>query len=207
MLSAEQRLLGSLAIRRVGSAETLGELVARVAPQRLVTFARREGLDCLLYAKLKRDRLLDGLPPDLVDDLEERYRRTASAGIRILVLKGMALLDDLYPDPGLRPTGDVDVWVARENLDALIAVLTAVGYAPEPFYPDTYRRGNTIVDIHTHLLGAGRVQTREGIFAAGQRGIPCSANESLPNRRSAIARRKSARQTLNQHTNTPIWKF
>jgi len=80
----------------------------------------------------------------------------------------MALLDTLYEDPGLRPTGDVDLWVGADDLAALVATLREAGYAEEPFYPDTYRRGPTTVDIHTHLLGAERVRSRELIFAAGQ---------------------------------------
>lgn len=189
MLSAEQRLLGSMAIRPLGPKKTLTELVTRVEPRRLVTLARREGVHCLLFANLKRARLIDALPPGLVEELTQRYRRTAAlnmqcardleqlcaglagVGIGALVLKGMALLDELYPDPGLRPTGDVDLWVANEDLDAMTAMLTSIGYTPEPFYPDTYRRGNTIVDIHTHLLGAGRVHARERIFAAGERSL------------------------------------
>lgn len=189
MLSAEQRLLGSLTIRRGGPTESIAEIFARarVEPRRLVALARREGLDCLLYATLKRDHLLDGLTPDLVEELAERYRRTAALnmrrardleklaeplardGIRVLVLKGMALLDEFYRDPGLRPTGDVDLWVAEDDLVALTATLTTAGYVQEPFYPDMYLRGSTTIDIHTHLLGAERVHARKRIFAAGQR--------------------------------------
>jgi len=189
MLSAEQRLLGSLTIRRLGATASIAEKFerARVEPRRLVALARREGLDCLLYATLKRNHLLDGLTPDLVEKLAERYRRTAALnmrrardleelaepferdGIRVLVLKGMALLDGIYRDPGLRPTGDIDLWVAEDDLGALTATLAAAGYMQEPFYPDMYLRGSTTIDIHTHLLGAERVHAREKIFAAGQR--------------------------------------
>ncbi len=211
MLSAEQRLLGSLEIRPLGPTKTLTELVARAEPQQLVTLACREGVHCLLYANLKRAHLLDALPPDLVEELTQRYHRTAAlnmravrdleqlctrlavAGIGVLVLKGMALLHDLYPDPGLRPTGDVDLWVADEDLDAMTATLASIGYAPEPFYPDTYRRGNTIVDIHTHLLGAGRIHSRERILAAGER---CLLEGAEPAAYGATANKLGTPQNL-----------
>ena len=86
----------------------------------------------------------------------------------MIVLKGMALLADLYPHPGLRPTGDIDLWIAEAALDALEELLRESGYQPEPFYPDVYRRGPTTIDIHTHLLGAERIAARRALFAAGQ---------------------------------------
>jgi len=80
----------------------------------------------------------------------------------------MALLETLYGDPGLRATGDIDVWVAGGDRKILVHALELEGYAPEPFYPDTFRRGTTAIDIHTHLLGTERIRAREAILAGGE---------------------------------------
>ena len=148
---------------------------------------------CLLWANLSRGDLHGALRPPLRDRLREQYRRTAAlnmqraadlatllealepTGARVVVLKGMALLEPLYGDPGLRPMGDVDLWVEHRQRDALVAVLTATGYRQEPFYPDTYRRGTSTIDVHTHLLGAERIRSRERMLAAGQEPLLAAA--------------------------------
>src|SRR3954447_13321215 len=45
-----------------------------------------------------------------------------------IVLKGPAISDRLYPDPGLRPYGDLDLIVARGSLEAARGALSAIGY-------------------------------------------------------------------------------
>ena len=54
----------------------------------------------------------------------------AAAGIEPLWLKGHALADMLYDDPLIRPSGDVDLLVQREQAAAAEAALAAVGYRP-----------------------------------------------------------------------------
>ena len=50
---------------------------------------------------------------------------TSAPGI---VLKGPAISDRLYPDPGLRPYNDLDLMVARESLEGAKTALSAIGY-------------------------------------------------------------------------------
>ena len=187
MLSAEQQLLGSLRTDPAAGNESLDSLLNRAEMRTLTDLAGQEGLAPLLYALLSNAGMLGALPDELRADLDGLYHRTAAlnmrrsqhlsdlleglepTGVNVVVLKGMALLDSLYGDPGLRPTGDIDLWVAEEQLATLLEVLGESGYEAEPYYPDTYRLGTTTVDLHTHLLGAERVRLRELIFAAGQR--------------------------------------
>jgi len=186
MLSAEQRLLGSLRTDPSAGNEPIASLLEHADKQSLTDLAHQEGLAPLLYAHLANAELLGALPDELCANLDDVYRRTAAlsmrrsqdlsdlleslerTGVKVVVLKGMALLDSLYPDPGLRPTGDIDLWVAEEHLPTLIEVLKASGFEAEPYYPDIYRLGTTAIDLHTHLLGAERVGARGMIFAAGQ---------------------------------------
>jgi Uncharacterised nucleotidyltransferase len=52
----------------------------------------------------------------------------AAAGIRSTTLKGPALSEVLYGDPGRRPSSDIDLLVAREQLDDAVKVVRRLGY-------------------------------------------------------------------------------
>ncbi len=52
----------------------------------------------------------------------------SEAGIRCTPLKGPALSRMLYGDPGRRPSGDIDVLVAREQLQDAVRVVGELGY-------------------------------------------------------------------------------
>jgi hypothetical protein len=52
----------------------------------------------------------------------------AATSAPAIVLKGPAISDRLYPDPGLRPYGDLDLIVARGSLEAARGALSAIGY-------------------------------------------------------------------------------
>jgi hypothetical protein len=52
----------------------------------------------------------------------------AARGLRAAPLKGPALAERLYPDPALRPSGDLDVLVAPADLEAAVAALGAGGF-------------------------------------------------------------------------------
>jgi hypothetical protein len=47
-----------------------------------------------------------------------------------LVLKGLPLAHELYPEPGLRPVGDLDLLVRQRSRDAALAILASLGYRP-----------------------------------------------------------------------------
>ncbi len=53
----------------------------------------------------------------------------AGAGIRATTLKGPALSEELYGDAGRRPSGDIDLLVAREQLRQAVDVVRGFGYA------------------------------------------------------------------------------
>jgi hypothetical protein len=50
------------------------------------------------------------------------------AGARAVVRKGGHLVQQLYPDPGLRPMGDVDILAGRQDAAVLAARLAGLGY-------------------------------------------------------------------------------
>lgn len=185
--TAERMLLGSLTLRREQPVELQQALIRSLLDaDRLVRDALEEGVAGLLYVNLKRAAALAPLPRRARRDLEAAYHRTAAmnlrmqraladlgarleaAGPEVIVLKGMALLDTLYEDPGTRATGDIDLRVAPEDRRALDTALSAEGFVSERFYPDTYRRGATTIDVHGHVLTTARIKARAGILAQGE---------------------------------------
>lgn len=58
----------------------------------------------------------------------------ADAGIRSSALKGPLLGEAIYGDPGRRPSGDIDLLVAPEQLQAAVEVIRELGYdAPQDY--------------------------------------------------------------------------
>jgi dTDP-4-amino-4,6-dideoxygalactose transaminase len=85
------------------------------------------------------------------------------AGIEVAVLRGAAAAHLDYPDPALRPFGDIDMLVLPEQIDRASDVLTGVGFAPwsprtgtgrwDPparvFVADQQRE----IDLYAHVIG------------------------------------------------------
>ena len=77
----------------------------------------------------------------------------ADAGIRMISMKGPLLAMELYGDPSLRTSRDLDVMVPETDLDRAGEVLAELGYAPEenPFHKTPLRRRYYgIVDSEKH---------------------------------------------------------
>ncbi len=79
-----------------------------------------------------------------------------------LVLKGMALAYQVYPDPALRPMGDIDLYLRKEDIEPAASVLAQLGY--QELYPEFrkermafggerifLRPGNPPVELHWSL--------------------------------------------------------
>jgi len=183
------RILTALAAE-FASGHVDDRLTAQVAaltdPAELVYRAAGEGLAGLLYRRFKKTGDLAVLGTRLARRLIQTYYHAVQNELRLraelidlavrmaqnkvpaVVLQGMALPEDLYAQPGLRPLYDIDVWVLPENLEAFSKLLQACGYRPSRLYPQTLKKGNTVVDIHTHLLGADRIAARRHLLAVGQ---------------------------------------
>jgi hypothetical protein len=109
-----------------------------------LTLAVRGGVAPLLYATLRSKEVL---PPTMEVGLRASYLAQAGqnllafhelagvlhalqeAGIDVLVLKGAALAETLYGNPGVRPMCDVDLLISPEAVPAALARLRGLGYA------------------------------------------------------------------------------
>ncbi|GAG07565.1 unnamed protein product, partial [marine sediment metagenome] len=87
----------------------------------------------------------------------------------MVLLQGIALLQKIYKDIGLRPLTDIDLWVLPEKRGVFDTLMTQLGYQRDPLYPNTFKKGMTIVDINSHILWADRIRSRRHLLAKSQR--------------------------------------
>ena len=151
---------------------------AVAASESLVELAVREGVAPWLCAGV------GAVPETLRARLAHTYERTwarnavlrtrwdevvetlEAVGIRALALKGMALLETVYDDPGARPMADLDVLVPGDDFERARATLVRAGWTAADG-PDAaanvYRgythltRGGAVLDLHRELAGYPRV--------------------------------------------------
>ncbi len=66
----------------------------------------------------------------LFEELSRVLARLATAGIRTLALKGLALAETLYKDVSVRPMSDADLLLDHNDLPVALGVLADMGYSP-----------------------------------------------------------------------------
>ena len=100
-----------------------------------------------------------------VHELEiiDLFKRSRAAGIEPLLFKGWALAR-LYPDAGVRPYGDHDLWMRDKDLERFYRALAAndYDYCVEPhitFYPQ-YERTFDDIMTRSKLVSLNDVQIR-----------------------------------------------
>ena len=159
--------------------ESLACLMVREFDQaRLIDMAVREGVAGLLFKNLKKAGVLSYLRHDqiqclqsayyltvrfnlnLIYDLKEVLHALNQKKLKVVLLQGMSLLQQIYKDIGLRPLTDIDLWVLPETLAAVETVLTRLGFQQDRLYPHTFKKGSTIIDINCHIFWADRIKSR-----------------------------------------------
>ncbi len=130
----------------------IGACVLALDDGRLVLDHRHAGQlrDARAVAALSRALATRELPP-VAAALE------AAIGGPAIVLKGPAISDRVYPDPGLRPYTDLDLLVDRATLDRAGAALSAIGYEEQL----EYRPG--FAATHGHTLELTRQVGRRSV--------------------------------------------
>jgi len=155
----------------------------------LISLAYREGMAGLLYKNLMKSGALDSLSPEQKERLQTLYYQTVLANlkliqdlkeilhlldkkkIKVVLLQGIALLQPIYDDIGLRPLTDIDLWVLQKDYAGLISILGSQGYERDHLYPHTFRKGSTIFDLHTQIPWADRIKASEMLFSKSQEDI------------------------------------
>ena len=166
-----------------GAMSTAGDL------DRLIDLAVKEGLGGFLYKNLLKAGLLETVSPKHKQRLYIIYYLTVrqnvklqhalntilndlnQAGVDVTLLQGMGLLQETYQDIGLRPMKDMDLWVLPDNFQRLVDILVQQGFKRNRLYHQTFRKGEIVLDIHTHLLWADRIKAREYLLSKSQEDI------------------------------------
>jgi hypothetical protein len=190
--SAEQRLLAQAAALNPGPGglEKIRRLMSgNVDANHLVRTAYKEGLAGFLYRNLERSDSLDRLGGEQKQTLQFHYYSTAGFNlklihdfkqflhrlnrkkIRVVLLQGIGLVNEVYKDIGLRPMMDIDLWVRPHELPEVMGTLTDLGYEQDSVYTMTLKRGTTAFDLHTHLLWADRIRARKLLLKMGEESV------------------------------------
>lgn len=164
-LTPEQRLMLDIVLRRnpqVPEALNWEEFDASVRKHRLQPLLIR-GLKSMeseivqRYPALKRYRSMQNQYSmesfQRLQALAQVNAALADAGIRMISMKGPLLAMELYGDPSLRTSRDLDVMIPEADLSRAGEVLVKLGYAPEenPFHKTPLRRRYYgIVDSEKH---------------------------------------------------------
>ena len=153
---------------------------------RLIDLAVNEGMGGFLYKSLLKAGILETVNPEFKQKLYTIYYLTVRKNIKLLhalntilddlnseslditLLQGMALLQEAYEDVGLRPMKDMDIWVLPGNYQHLIDILARQKFEKDQLYSNTYRKGEIVLDIHTHLLWADRIKARDYLLSKSQ---------------------------------------
>lgn len=155
----------------------------------LINIAYMEGLAGLLYKNLMKSGVLETLSHQqkerlqtlyyqtvlsnlkLIHDLKEILHLLNQKKIKVVLLQGIALLQPIYDDIGLRPLTDIDLWVLPKDYASLISILSSQGYERDHIYPNTFRKGSTIFDLHTQIPWADRIKASKMLLAKSQEHI------------------------------------
>ena len=157
--------------------------------ERLINLALQNGVGGVLYRNLEKADFLEKLGLEhsqrlqsiyyqtvrlnlkLIHDIKEVLKRLNQENLDVVLLQGITLLNSVYEDIGLRPMKDIDLWVLPGDFDKLIRLLASLGYEKEEFYPSTYVKQETAIDINTHILWADRVKARGSLLNKKQEEI------------------------------------
>ena len=104
----------------------------------------------------------------LIHELKEALQELNQEKIQVVLMQGIALLQQVHEDVGLRPLTDIDLWVLQKDYSGLIGILSSQGYQRDPIYPNTFRKGSTTFDIHTHILWADRIRAHKLLLTKDQ---------------------------------------
>jgi hypothetical protein len=192
MTSAEQKILACATELNPDSNQQkkMRELMSRdVDVDHLISLAYREGMAGLLYKNLMKSGALENLGREQIERLQTLYYQTVLSNqkliqdlkeilhlldkkeIKVVLLQGIALLLPIYDDIGLRPLTDIDLWVLQKDYASLINILSSQGYERDHLYPNTFRKGSTIFDLHTQIPWADRIKASKMLLAKSQEDI------------------------------------
>lgn len=166
-------------------------LYAVMRDRRLFEKAADEELEGFLRAIYERNAERNR---GIVEQLRDIQTTLSPAGIEPLVLKGgAALLEELYPDAGVRMMNDLDIMIAPERFEEGLALLKENGY--EEFGRDLGRWHHHTPRIEKKGFPAAVEPHFRVVFDRKIEYIPYNEETSMPSTRSGFRRTYVLRPT------------
>lgn len=155
----------------------------------LIDLAVKEGLAGFLYKNLRKADLLEMLKPHhkqrlyttyyltirhnlkLIHALNEIIKPLIQRQVQVILLQGISLLQQVYRDIGLRPMNDMDFWVLPNQYADLVDCMVSQGFVRSSNYPNTFSKGEVVLDIHTQIFWEDRILRRNSLINSGQEEI------------------------------------
>jgi hypothetical protein len=112
---------------------------------RLFDFAGYNGIIPVLYSTIKENPSKYGLNSKVFNDLKNRFERHAFRNLKfltvyrelirvlnkenipVIILKGIALIELIYSNPALRPMIDIDLLIAKKDVDHVKQIMNHMG--------------------------------------------------------------------------------
>jgi len=118
----------------------------------------------------------------LYRELADILKALQPAGIPVILLKGVHLAKWIYPEVALRPMGDIDLLLRRDDLAQAASILQGQGYRyvrafklerevrKHQHIPALWQPGKAPVELHWHIATPGSPLNvdLEGLFARAQ---------------------------------------
>ena len=182
MISNEQKILvcaGQLNPDESCLQKLWGHMSTVIDAKPLIELAVKEGMAGFLYKSLHKSGSLETLNPQhkqrlyttyyltirhnlkLVHALNEMIKAMTQSRLQVVLMQGISLLHQVYQDIGLRPINGIDLWVLPTRYTDLVDCLVSQGFKRNHIYPHTYRKGEVVLDIHTHIIGGDRLKSRD----------------------------------------------
>jgi len=153
-----------------------------LASPELIPFLDINGVAGVLFYYLRQDHLKHAAPADVYEVLQNRFRfqigrnmacaaaarivfrLLLQAGIPFLVLKGLALAENIYPHFAMRTTSDLDILISKDDLLRADLALSKAGYHAQDSTPgqailnppgylaslEYHKPGNAFAYVHLH---------------------------------------------------------
>ena len=103
-----------------------------------------------------------------IEHLKTLENRLSSENMAVILLKGAALLDTVYEDPGMRAMEDIDLLVRAEDLPTLEKIFKQSGYKADRHFPLMFQKDDILIDVHTSLMHTSRIKNRHSLFPVDQ---------------------------------------
>jgi hypothetical protein len=155
-------------------------------PDRLIDQAVKEGLGGFLYRNLLKADLLTTIKEIHQQKIYSNYYLTVRRNlklmhalntileqlnkekVRVILLQGISLLQQVYQDIGLRPMQNMDLWVLPNDYPKLVNSLIGLDFERYSSFPDTFKKGDAVVSIHSRIPRTGEIPSIDNSYGRMQ---------------------------------------